>query len=245
MVISLAYMAGMGHGNGLRYTKTIMFTRKGSDENEKKNSRRGVLFRSALVAGALVLWGPTIYVNLATRSVRYELSRVNMRDIPHHSVGIVLGAALRKKGTEPSAYLKWRIDTAVKLYKAGKVDMLLMSGDGSYYDHDEPYIMRREAIAQGVPANKIEMDKFGFDTYDSCTRAMRLRNITSAIVVTQGYHLPRAVYSCRVIGMDAVGVNAQSEPQKGWSPMAIAREWLSTDKLFMQLAWHKVRTLWE
>jgi vancomycin permeability regulator SanA len=118
-----------------------------------------------------------------------------------------------------------------------------MSGDGSYATHDEPEVMRREAISQGVPAYKIAMDKFGFDTYDSCTRAKRLRNISSVIIVTQGYHLPRAVFSCREIGIDAIGVNAESDPQQGWTPYAIAREWLSTDKLFMQLALHKVRVL--
>ncbi len=220
-----------------------MFGHHKGEEKEQKRRKLRRLVSFAVVLVVLVLWAPTIYVNLSTRSVRYELSRVNIAKVPKHDVGIVLGAALRKKGTEPSAYLKWRINTAVKLYKAGKVDRLLMSGDGSYYDHDEPYIMRREAIAQGVPADKIEMDKFGFDTYDSCSRAQKYRGITSAILITQGYHLPRAVYSCQVIGMDAIGVNAQSQPREGWSVYAVVREWLSTDKLFIQLADHKVRAM--
>lgn len=220
-----------------------MFRRAAKDREHKQTRRRWRFFLwFMLIVLATLLWAPTIYVNAVTHSKRYELSRVAVSDIPKRDVAIVLGAALRYKGTEPSLYLKWRINTAVKLYKAGKVDRLLMSGDGSYFDHDEPYIMRREAIAQGVPADKIEMDKFGFDTYDSCMRAKRLRNISSAIMVTQGYHLPRAVFSCREIGINAIGVNAESDPQQGWTPYAIAREWLSTDKLFVQLALHKVRT---
>lgn len=188
-----------------------------------------------LFALAALLWAPTIYVNAVTHSRRYELSRIDVSEVPKRDVAIVLGAALRKEGTEPSSYLRWRVQTAVKLYKAGRVEKLLMSGDGSYVTHDEPAVMRQVAEDMGVPAKDIMLDKFGFDTYDSCTRAKRLRNISSAIMVTQGYHLPRAVYSCREIGVDAIGVNAESEPQQGWTPYAIAREWLSTDKLFVQL----------
>ncbi len=211
-------------------------------DKEKKRSRfvsaLGVLFVLGLIVCAVVLWGPTLYANIATRGERYELSRQPIQTVPKRDVGIVLGAALRNSGTEPSYFLQWRIDTAVKLYEAGKVDRLLMSGDGSYYDHDEPYIMRREAIKQGVPADKIDMDKFGFDTYDSCTRAKKIRGVTSATLVTQGYHLPRAVFTCQAVGIDAIGVNAQSEPGHGWTPYAIGREWLSTDKLFIQLVRH-------
>ncbi len=217
-----------------------MFGHKMREDKEQKRGKWRRLVSVVGVLAALVLWAPTIYVNLSTRPVRYELSHVNITVVPKREVAIVLGAALRDEGKEPSAYLQWRVDTAVKLYKAGLVKTLLMSGDGSYSTHDEPAVMRRLAIAEGVPAGSIEMDKFGFDTYDSCTRAQRYRGITSAILVTQGYHLPRAVYSCRAIGMDAIGVNAQSQPLEGWSAFAIAREWLSTDKLFMQLVVHKI-----
>lgn len=193
------------------------------------------LFVFLAVAVVVLVVGPSVYVNITTRHQRYELSRTAVGDVPERDTAIVLGAGLRNNGADPSPYLQWRINTAVKLYKAGKVDTLLMTGDGGHADHDEPAVMRREAIKQGVPANKIMMDKFGFDTYDSCTRAKKYRDITSAIVVTQGYHLPRAVYSCRVVGIDSIGVNAQTESGRGWSPYALGREWLSTDKLFVQL----------
>lgn len=215
-----------------------MFGHKKEEKKHRLLPLIGGLFFLAVLGFVLALWGPTVYANLITRGERYELSRVKVQDVPKRDAAIVLGAALRNKGTEPSSYLQWRINTAVQLYKAGKVDRLLMSGDGSYYDHDEPYIMRREAIRQGVPADKIDMDKFGFDTYDSCTRAMKIRGITSATLVTQGYHLPRAVFTCQAIGMDAIGVNAQSSPGRNWTPYGIAREWLSTDKLFVQLVRH-------
>lgn len=218
-----------------------MFRRRDNEHKAHTHRWFGVFIFFVVLVGAVLLWGPTIYVNLATRSNRYELSHVKVSEVPKRDVAIVLGAALRNGGTEPSSYLRWRVETAVKLYKAGRVDSLLMSGDGSYTNHDEPAVMRSEAIALGVPADKIQMDKFGFDTYDSCTRAKKYRSITSATVVTQGYHLPRAVFSCRAIGIAAIGVNAESQPQEGWSAYAIAREWLSTDKMFLQIARHRVR----
>lgn len=218
-----------------------MFRKRGHEDKAHTHRRFGVFVFFVVLAGAVLLWGPTVYVNLVTRSNRYELSHVKVSEVPKHDVAIVLGAALRNGGKEPSSYLRWRVETAVKLYKAGRVDSLLMSGDGSYTNHDEPAVMWHEAVSLGVPANKIAMDKFGFDTYDSCTRAKKYRSITSAIVVTQGYHLPRAVFSCRAIGIATIGVNAESRPQEGWSTHAIVREWLSTDKMFLQLIRHRVR----
>jgi vancomycin permeability regulator SanA len=217
-----------------------MFRKKGGEKRQRHYNWRGLVLLAGF-CGALLLWGPTVYVNLATRHYRYELSRVAVADVPKRDVAIVLGAALRNNGTEPSSYLRWRVQTAVKLYKNGQVEKLLMSGDGSYVNHDEPAVMQQLAVDLGVPKKDIMLDKFGFDTYDSCSRAKKFRNISSAIMVTQGYHLPRAVYSCRQVGIDAIGVNAESKPQQGWTPYAIAREWLSTDKLFVQLALHRAR----
>lgn len=210
-------------------------------EHSRKHYARRLLLALAIIA-ALLLWLPTIYVNLATRDARYELSRTAITRVPKRDVAIVLGAALRNRGTKPSQFLRWRIDTAVKLYKAGRVDSLLMSGDGSYSSHDEPEVMRQEALRQGVPPNKIAVDKFGFDTYDSCSRAKTWRGVRSAIVVTQGYHVPRAIYTCRAVGIDTIGVNAQTPVGKGWTPYAIGREWFSTGKLMLQLAQHDLDT---
>lgn len=216
-----------------------MFRKKGGEETHRSHRVLRAVLLACLVLGALGLWGPTVYVNLATRHDRYELSRFDITALPKHDVGIVFGAALQDQGKNPSPYLEWRIETAVRLYKAGKVSKLLMTGDGSYPSHDEPAVMRRVAIDLGVPADKIEMDKFGFDTYDSCSRARVWRNITSAIVVTQGYHVPRAVFSCQKVGINTIGVNAQARYGRSVTGFDIVREWLSTDKLFVQLIAHK------
>lgn len=218
-----------------------MFRHKKHEEKTRRRRLGVVLFVLLIVVAVVLVVGPSVHVNVTTRQQRYELSRISVSDVPKRDTAIVLGAGLRDRGKNLSPYLQWRVNTAVKLYKAGRVDTLLMTGDGGHADHDEPAVMRREAIKQGVPANKIMMDKFGFDTYDSCTRAKKYRDVTSAIVVTQGYHLPRAVYSCRAVGINAIGVNAQTESGRGWSPYALAREWLSTDKLFTQLSIEAVR----
>ena len=99
----------------------------------------------------------------------------------------------------------------------GKVDGLLMSGDNHVASHDEPTAMRTYAIAHGVPAAAITLDYAGFDTYDSCYRARHIFGVRSAVVVTQSYHAPRAVYLCRSVGVDT---DALTVPDWGRVPAA-------------------------
>lgn len=117
----------------------------------------------------------------------------------------MFGAGILTDGT-PSAMLADRVDAAIALYRAGKVRKLLFSGDNSRVDYDEVGSMRKYAVERGVPKSDITLDYAGFDTYDSCYRARKIFGITSAVLVTQRYHLPRAVYDCTRLGIDAVGV---------------------------------------
>lgn len=191
-----------------------------------------------IVLIVLVFW-PAMTTYLTTSGERYSLS--NDKQIPEKDYAIVFGAALRQRGTEPSNYLRWRIETAAQLYKQGSVSKLLMTGDGSFPDHDEPAIMKREAIELGVPDTDIEVDKFGFDTFDSCYRARHGRDITNAVVVTQSYHLPRAVFSCQRVGIDTVGVAAVARYGRSSSAYDLLRESASTYKLYVQLAVRSIR----
>ncbi len=124
---------------------------------------------------------------------------------PHREVAIVLGAGLRSDG-KPTLFLRDRLKGAIELYRLGKVDGLLMTGDNHVHSYDEPSAMRDYALDHGVPVGAITLDFAGFDTYDSCVRAHSIFGVTGAIVVTQSYHLPRAVYLCRSAGIDAVGL---------------------------------------
>ena len=127
--------------------------------------------------------------------------------IRQERVAIVFGARVYSNG-RLSGMLRDRVDTAIDLYKKGAVSKLLVSGDNQFEDYDEPSAMMEYAIAQGVPAEDIQPDFGGRRTYDTCYRAKSIFQVDSAILVTQQFHLPRALFLCEQLGMDAVGVAA-------------------------------------
>jgi vancomycin permeability regulator SanA len=129
--------------------------------------------------------------------------------VPAAPVALVLGAQVYPGGT-PSPFLEARLDLARRLLEAGKVKVLLVSGDNMRHEYDEPTAMRAWLMEHGVPERKIVRDYAGFDTYDSCARAKRVFGVTQLVVVTQTFHLPRAVMVCRRLGLDATGVGDDS-----------------------------------
>jgi vancomycin permeability regulator SanA len=141
------------------------------------------------------------YVAQTTASVRYT----SVAAIPSRPVALVFGAYVMPDGTL-SAMLADRVDAAVSLYRAGKVSHLLFSGDNSRPDYDEVSAMLGYALHHGVPRDAITLDYAGLDTYDSCYRAKAIFGVTRAILVTQQYHMPRAIYDCTGLGIDAVGL---------------------------------------
>ncbi len=132
---------------------------------------------------------------------------VTVDSTPARPVAIVFGAGLTRSGTA-SAVLRDRIRTAADLYFADKVDILLMSGDNSYVYHDEPTAMKAYALTLGIPEEDIVLDFAGRRTYDTCYRARAIFGVTNAILVTQAYHLPRALLTCNGLGVNAMGVPA-------------------------------------
>lgn len=122
-------------------------------------------------------------------------------------VAIVFGAGLQRDGT-PSPVLKDRVEAAAQLYFAGKVEKLLMSGDNRFVDYNEPGAMQTYAISLGVPEKDIVLDYAGRRTYDTCYRAYHIFGVKDAILVTQRYHLPRALFTCNGIGLNSTGVPA-------------------------------------
>ncbi|HEX8628992.1 MAG TPA: ElyC/SanA/YdcF family protein [Catenuloplanes sp.] len=125
--------------------------------------------------------------------------------VPAAAVALVLGAQVHPGGT-PSPFLAARLAVAKRLFDAGKVRAILVSGDHRRWEYDEPGAMQRWLIDRGVPQQRIVLDHAGLDTYDSCVRAQRIFGVRQAIVVTQTYHLPRAVTLCRHVGLEAYGV---------------------------------------
>jgi SanA protein len=127
--------------------------------------------------------------------------------VPARRVAVVFGAGLWRDGT-PTPVLQDRVRTAADLYFAGKVEKLLMSGDNRFVNYNEPESMRQFAIQLGVPDADIVLDYAGRRTYDTCYRARDIFQTGPVILVTQGFHLPRALYLCNMLGVDAVGVPA-------------------------------------
>lgn len=137
---------------------------------------------------------------LTTRDAMYSIDSV-----PSKPVVLVPGAGLNSSGG-PSAPLKDRLDTAIALYREGKVKKLLLSGDNTDIAYNEPGAMQAYAIAQGIPLEDLVLDYAGRRTYDSCYRAHHIFGLNEVIVVTQAYHLPRALFLCENSELDAVGV---------------------------------------
>ena len=116
----------------------------------------------------------------------------------------MLGAQVYRDG-RPSIMLRDRVNAAAELYRAGRVDKLLLSGDHSRVDYDEVGTMRGLLLAQGIPGEDIFTDHAGFDTWDSAQRAKRVFDVSSAVVVTQGFHMARALYDARRAGLKVTG----------------------------------------
>lgn len=159
-------------------------------------------FLIGTVTGALILLGPQ------TLAQAYAQTRIiAVESAPVQPVAIVFGAGLTRSGNA-SAVLRDRIRAAADLYFAGKVKKLLMSGDNSEIYYDEPSAMKEYALSLGIPETDIVLDFAGRRTYDTCYRARAIFGVTEAILVTQTYHLPRALLTCNLLGVNATGVPA-------------------------------------
>ena len=168
-------------------------------------SRRIKILRIPLILIlVLLILSCLIYTSVGTMGRSYSFS---LEEAPPSQAAIVLGAFVDDKG-EPCAMLYDRIVIGVLLYRRGKVGKILMTGDHSLADYDEVNSMRRYAARWGVPPEDIFMDHAGFCTYDSMYRARDIFRVKSAIIVTQEFHLPRAIYTARKMGIEAYGVKA-------------------------------------
>jgi vancomycin permeability regulator SanA len=127
---------------------------------------------------------------------------------------VVFGAGLWDG--EPSPYLAHRLDAAARLYHEGRVKVLLVTGDNSRKDYDEPDAMRAYLTKHGVPGARIVTDYAGFDTWDSCVRARKIFGVDRAVLVSQGFHIRRAVALCDAAGVDSYGVGVDDKHDVTW-----------------------------
>jgi SanA protein len=164
-----------------------------------------LLFKLLVITAAiiiLILGAALWYTESFTRPRLHTVE-----NSPPAQVAIIFGAGLTRDGT-PSPVLRDRVATGADLYFSGKVQKLLMSGDNRYVDYNEPGAMAAYAADLGVPWEDIVLDYAGRRTYDTCFRARHIFGVDDAILVTQRYHLARAVYTCNRLGIDAQGIPA-------------------------------------
>lgn len=139
----------------------------------------------------------------------------DLQQLPHTKVAVVPGTVKYLKSGYVNQYFSFRIDSAAELYRSGKVDYLLVSGDNSCKEYNEPEDMRISLIEAGVPAEAIILDYAGFDTYDSMIRAKEVFGQSEFIVVSQEFQNVRAVYIARSFGIQAWGYNASEVTYRG------------------------------
>jgi len=166
-----------------------------------------LILKFSLAAASL-----TLLLTLLPRLITalYASARIDpIEEAPSKPVAIVFGAGLTRDG-RPTRVLRDRVETAVELYFAGKVEKLLMSGDNRFVEYNEPQAMKDHALALGVHEEDIVLDYAGRRTYDTCYRANEIFGVDEAILVTQSFHLPRALYICNQLGLDASGVAAEN-----------------------------------
>ncbi|MGW1914924.1 SanA/YdcF family protein [Streptomyces sp. NPDC002076] len=135
-------------------------------------------------------------------------------EAPPAPVAVVFGAGLWNG--EPSPYLAHRLDAAARLYRAGRIKVVLVTGDNSRKDYDEPDAMRAYLEKHGVPGRRIVSDYAGFDTWDSCVRAKKIFGVDRAVLISQGFHIRRAVALCEAAGVDSYGVGVADKHDVTW-----------------------------
>lgn len=184
-----------------------------------------MLLRATAVAAGAVATG-IVGANLAVQAA--ALRRIHtVACAPNAPVAIVLGA--RIADGRPMPMLAGRLDTTAALVAAGKVQTVLVSGDGNGASGDEITAMTDYLVERGVPREAVVTDPFGVCTYDSMVRAAETFGIEQALVVTQRFHLARSLVLCRAAGIDAAGVVAEDNCRKSALVRNLGREWLLSE----------------
>ena len=199
---------------------------------EKKKIYRCLLTISCvMVTGVAILWGIQRYVK--KQAAEHILSMTEAEQMSDFDCILVLGCKVKENGV-PSDMLADRLATGVALQQAGVSAKLLMSGDHGQEEYNEVAVMKQYAIEKGVASEDVFMDHAGFSTYDSVYRAKEIFEAKKVLIVTQKYHLYRALYVAEQLGMEAYGVPADTRTYFGQAKREI-REVLARVKDFFMV----------
>ncbi len=157
-------------------------------------------------------------------------------------VAIVFGASVYGNG-DLSPILEDRVDTAIELYRARKVDRILVSGDNRHASYNEPKAMQDYLITHAVAAKDVIVDYGGRSTYETCLRAKDIFGLERAVLVSQGYHLPRALYIANQLGLDALGMAGDLRLRNNKIDYQSLRELAAEMKAYLNLRYFPPETL--
>ncbi len=181
------------------------------------------------IIGLLFILGLDYYIRKTTS--KYIFS--NIEKVPNCYTALVLGAKVYDDG-RLSGVLKDRVDTGLDLYRLGKIKRFLLSGDHGRKDYDEVNQMEKYLVSKGVKEESIFLDHAGFDTYDSAYRAKHIFLVDDVIIISQNFHIKRAIYIARKLGLDAYGVKADKH-NYGIAKKMLIREKIANIKAFLEL----------
>ena len=176
-----------------------------------------------------------IFCNRAVIKTAEDKMYDDVAAIPYKRVGVLLGTSPKGRTGNPNVFYIRRIEACVALYKAGKIDRILVSGDNSRTTYDEPTCIKEDLIAAGVPDSVIYLDYAGFRTYDSMVRAKEVFGLSSFTIISQPFHNERALYIATRKGLDVIAFNALDVQLRRWQIRMTVREWLARTKAVMDV----------
>ena len=192
------------------------------------------LIVTATVLLALIYW----WVKYNNDSIAQEASTLiydDVNKIPAKKAALVLGTSKYLSGGRTNYYFKYRIDATVELFKAGKIRAIVVSGDNGSKGYDEPSIMRDDLVARGIPSKYITLDYAGFRTLDSIVRAEAIFDLEDYIIVSQRFHLERAIYLAHAKGQKVIGYVAKDFRDTVWAKRMEHRELLARAKAVIDI----------
>ncbi len=194
--------------------------------------------RKFLLLFLIIVVAGSVYIHSRIHSYDHRIltniNQLKTNDWPSPRVAIVFGASVYGNRAL-SPILEDRVDTAIELYRARKVDRILVSGDSRHPSYNEPKAMQEYLVEKNnVAPSDVIVDYAGRSTYETCLRAKEVFGLDRAVLVSQGYHLPRALYIANQLGIDAVGMAGDLRLKQKIDYQS-AREWLAELKAFLNL----------
>lgn len=199
-----------------------------------KSSKWARRIKWSILTGAILIFAVIVCANYAVRHTAKAFIYQNIDSIPQNKAGLLLGTSKLLRSGLPNQYFQNRIQATVDLYKAGKIEVVVISGDNSREGYNEPEDMKSELMLRGIPEDKIYLDYAGFRTLDSVVRMEKIFGQKSFTIISQKFHNQRAIYIAHAKGLQAVGYNAEDvNAYSGFKTQL--REKFARVKLFLDL----------